>query len=91
MIEIKCFVKDIERPKSRNPNMIKDKSDVINNVMTLFEGGEMVHNSFKSGIFSSPNQSIVLAEPEKSSSSHQKSYQSTPAITMNLFHLKKIL
>ena len=39
--------------------MIKDKSDVINNVMTLFKGGEMVHNSFKSGIFSSPNQSIV--------------------------------
>ena len=40
--------------------------------MTL-KGREMVYNGFESGISPLPNQSIVLAKPEKSSSSEKSS------------------
>ena len=35
--------------------------------MTLLKGREIVYNGFESGVFPLSNQSIVLAEPEKSS------------------------
>ena len=55
--------------KPKNPSIIKEKSDVKNNAMAHLKGKEMVYNNFQGKIFSLPNQSIVLAEPQKSSSS----------------------
>ena len=55
--------------KPKNPSIIKEKSDVKNNAMAHLKGKEMVYNNFQGKIFSLPNQSIVLAEPKKSSSS----------------------
>ena len=49
--------------------MIKEKSDVTNNGMTLLKEKETICNGFENGIFLLPNQSIVLPKPEKSSSS----------------------
>ena len=57
--------------KPRNPNFIKEKSDIINNKMTLLKRREMVYNGFEIEIFQLPNHSIVLAEPEKLSSSEK--------------------
>ena len=51
--------------------MITEKLDVINNVMTLFKGREMVY-VFESGIFLLSNQPRVT-KPEKSSSSEHSS------------------
>ena len=59
--------KSITKPK--NFNMIKEKSDVTNNGMTLLKEKETICNGFENGIFLLPNQSIVLPKPEKSSSS----------------------
>ena len=39
--------------------------------MTLLDGKKMVYNAFENAIFPLLNQSIVLAEPEKSSSSEK--------------------
>ena len=55
--------------KPKNPSIIKEKSDVKNDGMAHLKGKEMVYNNFQGKIFSLPNQSIVLAEPQKSSSS----------------------
>ena len=56
--------------KPKNFNMIKEKSDVTNNGMTLLKERETIFNGFfENGIFLLPNQSIVLPKPEKSSSS----------------------
>ena len=49
--------------------MKKEKSDVINNEITLLKGRQMAYNSFESRAFSLPNRSSVLARPETSSSS----------------------
>ena len=65
-------VKDFKsNTKPRNPNMIKEKLDFINNAVTLLKGTEMVYYGSESGIFPLPNQLIVLAEPEKSNSSEK--------------------
>ena len=55
--------------KPKNPSIIKEKSDVKNDGMAHLKGKEMIYNNFQGKIFSLPNQSIVLAEPQKSSSS----------------------
>ena len=52
--------------KSRNYNMIKEKSDVMNKVITLFKGRELFYNDFESRIFLLLNRSIALTKPEKS-------------------------
>ena len=43
--------------------MTKEKSDVMNNAMTLLKGREMVCNGFDSVIFPLLNQSIELPKP----------------------------
>ena len=53
--------------KPKNFSMIKEKSDVRNNGMTLLKERETICNGFENGIFLLPNQSIVLPKPEKSS------------------------
>ena len=52
--------------KSRNCNKIKEKSDVMNKVITLFKGRELFYNDFESRIFLLLNRSIALTKPEKS-------------------------
>ena len=47
--------------------MIKQKSDFINNAMTLLKEKQMIYNRFEGGIFPLTNQPIVLAKHEKSS------------------------
>ena len=46
--------------KPRNPKMIKEKLDFINNAVTLVKGREMIYYGFESRIFPLPNQLIVL-------------------------------
>ena len=46
--------------------MIKEKSDVMNKVITLFKGRELFYNDFESRIFLLLNRSIALTKPEKS-------------------------
>ena len=41
--------------------------------MRHLKGREMVYSGFESGLFSLSNQSIVLVEPEKSTSSEKSS------------------
>ena len=62
-------IRDFKRNiKPRNPNMIKERLDAINNALTVPKGRGMVYNFFENGIFQLLNQSIMLAKPEKSSS-----------------------
>ena len=61
--KLKQKIKELKRnAKPKNPNMIKEKSDVKNNAMALLKGKEMLCNGFESGMFLLPNQSIALAE-----------------------------
>ena len=46
--------------------MIKEKSDVMNKVITFFKGRELFYNDFESRIFLLLNRSIALTKPEKS-------------------------
>ena len=86
-------ISDFKSNKSRKPGMIEEKLDVLN-VMTLLQGRKLVYKSFEHEIFPVPMQSIVTTKPEKSSSaehliSPEKTISSTPAITMNIFCLKR--
>ena len=73
-LQIKLAQKKLNsNTKPRNPNMAKEKSDVLNNAITLLKGREMVYNGFENGTFLLSNPSIVLAESEKSSSSEHSS------------------
>ena len=49
--------------------MKKEKPDIINNAIIFLKGIQVVYNGFESGVFLLPNQLLVLAEPETSSSS----------------------
>ena len=68
-------IRDFKRNiKPRNPNMIKERLDAINNALTVPKGRGMVYNFFENGIFQLLNQSIMLAKPEKSSSLEHSRY-----------------
>ena len=70
--------------KPRNPIMKKEKSDIVNNEITLLKGRQMAYNSFESRVFPLPNRSLarpetwnsseLLTSSEKSSSPEHSSY-----------------
>ena len=60
--------------------------------MTRLKVREMVYNSFENGMFPLPNQSIVLAKPEKSNSSQHlttSEKSSSPEHSSTIFPLMK--
>ena len=74
-------IKELKRnTKPRNSNIVKEKSDVINNVMALLKGSEMVYNGFESGIFPLSNQPI-LSKPDKLGSLEKSTSSGHPALS----------
>ena len=58
--------------------------------MRHLKGREMVYSGFESGLFSLSNQSIVLVEPEKSTSSEKSSSLEHSSDYYEQTHLKQI-
>ena len=78
--------------KPRNSNIIKEKSDVMNNVVILLKGREIVYNGFESGIFPIQNKPIVSADSENSSSSeHSISSQKTSLAEESSYYYEHVL
>ena len=91
--EINKLAQKIRKFKSNikpiDSNMIRKMQDVINNVMTLPTESELGYNGFESGIFPLPKQPKVLAKQKNQTYQKNQGHQSTQAMAMDIFYLKK--